>query len=56
LIKQRLKEVMIGAVNQEDLDGRPTEGFGSGQSAKTSAHNNNTRQMFVHIFSFFNLD
>src|SRR6516225_6441164 len=53
LIKQRLKEVMIGAVNQDDLDGWPTEGFGSGQSAKTSAHNNNTRQMFVHIFSVF---
>jgi hypothetical protein len=53
LIEQRLKEVMIGAVNQDDLDGRPTEGFGSGQSAKTSAHNNNTRQMFVHIFSVF---
>jgi hypothetical protein len=43
---------MIGAVDQDDLDGRPTEGFGGGQPSKASADDNDTRQMFVHIYHF----
>src|SRR5206468_1514963 len=46
LVKQGLKQVVIGAVNQHDFGWSPTERFGCCQSPKTSAHNYNSWQMF----------
>ena len=53
LVKQRLKNVVIGAVNQNDFRGTPAESLGSRQAAKAPTDNNNTWHIFIHSFFSF---
>jgi len=48
-----LKDVMIGAVNQNDFGWTPAESLGCRQAAKTPTDNNDTGQMVVHNFACF---
>ncbi len=43
---------MIGAVNQDDLDWRPTEGLGGYEATKATANNNYAWLMLIHILFF----
>src|SRR5580658_2577070 len=51
LIEQRLKQVMIRPVNQNDLRRSFLEGFSGGQSAKTPTDDHDTRDALRHIRS-----
>ena len=48
LIKQRLKSVMIAAVDEQDVHGSGTKGAHGGQAAEAAADNDNTSQ-FPHL-------
>ena len=50
LIEERLKQVVIGAVDQNDLDWRVLQRLGGCEAAETAANNYNNRKMVAHNY------
>src|SRR6185295_11081094 len=48
LVEQRLKQVVVGAVNQNDFGLSATKSLRGRQTTKASANNNNAWKMFGH--------
>src|SRR5262249_15002387 len=50
LVKERLKQVMIGTVNQNDARGRVLQRLGSREAAESAADYDNYWKMVAHIY------
>src|SRR5262249_345907 len=50
LVEKRLKQVVIGAVNQNDTRRGALERLGGRQAAKAATNDHNNREMLAHIY------